>query len=146
MNPYESPTAMECSEQRPWQHRAVLALVLVTMVVNVRQAAQNASQLTIAHHLFSVFLWGVLPSLAAWLIWRGRSAGRWLLVGLFGLRAAVCLRVLLLALDAQIVASRTALLIREPYFSYVLDVIVFGGATGWLLLSPGFRRRKGVIP
>ncbi len=142
MNPYESPTAMECPERRPWQHRAVLVLVLVSIVINVRQAAQNAPQLTIAHHLFSGFLWIVLPGFAVWLIWRGRSAGRWLLVGLFGLRAAICLRILLLAVDAQIVASRTALLIREPYWSYLLDVIIFGGTAGWLLLSPGFRRRK----
>jgi hypothetical protein len=120
----------------------VLAVVALNAVWNARNVVKHWPELTLLHHLLGILLWLVLPLLAVLLVWRGRAAGRWILVCLFGLRALAGLSALTLDYDI-VVKCHPGAFFAEPLRTWVLDTLFYCGATIWLLASPDIRQVCG---
>lgn len=143
-NPYESPASSQSgtSSALPHDHRAWrLLLVFVTLFFAVRlfnlfwfaSWAPDETAIAIAFGL-------VLPLVALRLVWRGKMAGYWILVVLFGIRGAGGVVTTLYWLS-QLGFSR----------EYVVCVLTLGpkhlpttaiclAAVAWLVFFPSTRR------
>ena len=118
----------------------VLGVVLLNVAWNVRSCVMHWSQLAPGHLVVGMLLWLALPLFAVFLLWRARSVGRWILVGLFGLRA---LAMLLLFVTSGAAASMThspGILLTEPCRTWGLDIVFYLAATTWIVASPSIRQ------
>jgi hypothetical protein len=113
----------------------VFLFVLGNIGINIRIAVQNWPTLSLSSLAISTGLWMILPLIAVILLWCGEGIGRWLLVGLFGFRAAG--ESLGLGL---LVAGHWDLLFKAPYLSQTLAALYYFTAAGWMCLFLHVRR------
>ncbi len=138
VNPYASPTQFNSAVIEQVRVRRVGIVVLVHFVLTAWLICSNWSELTWLHHLFGTVLWFVLPLTAFYLVSRKRSLGRWILVGLFALRALGCLSILAMFFSHG-VPSVPILVTR--LIRYIIQALAYVAATAWLLFSPTMRQR-----
>jgi hypothetical protein len=133
-NPYQSPQSPCNPHPSPTDRSRVWATVFAIFVGNVALNAyttvRNWPELTPIHHLIGVTLWLALPLFAMFLLWRGRPFGRWILVGLFVIRAIG--EVLWLAF----IARYPSMLLSGPGLIDALRALFYISATVWLAFSP----------
>lgn len=141
-NPYQSPSVetehVPPARGRVW--RAALNVVLLSVAFNAHVVVLNWPELTLLHHVAGVLLWLLVPFLAVYLLWRGKRTGRWILVGLFGLRAVGSLDSFRYCLP--LIVYDPAILLCAPYRTTFLDILFYSTATTWLLFSPSIREGK----
>ena len=143
-NPYQSPSSPCSVSPKHGQVCAfVLAVVLLNVAWNARNVVRNWSELTLVHHFLGVLLWLALPLLAVLLLWRGRAVGRWVLVGLFGVRSLGGLLLTLSPIYSVVIRRHPGLLLQEPCRTWVFDTLFYFSATVWLLTSPSVRQVCG---
>ncbi|MGH7192875.1 MAG: hypothetical protein ACREJM_04980 [Candidatus Saccharimonadales bacterium] len=134
-NPYQSPSG---AEQLATEHRRVRGAgfwVLLNIAWNVYRAVRYSAHLTVANHLIGAALWFVLPLVALGLLRRNRRTGRWILIGLFGLRSAVSLYFLADFGLARMFQHPVLLFAIAPH--HVIDALLYTAATAWLLFFFG---------
>jgi hypothetical protein len=137
VNPYESPSAPCLLPPKHGRIRGlVLGVVLLNVALNARHVVHNWPVLTVVHYAIGASLWLILPLWAVFLLWRGRRLGRWILVGLFGLRALIGFAELG-AIGSFLLHDPWVLI--GPYRSVVVDTLFYFGAMAWLISSPGIR-------
>lgn len=137
VNPYQSPSASCPVAAKHGRVCAwVLGVVLLNVALNANNVVKNWPELTLFHHLIGVILWFILPSWAVFLLWRGRRIGRWILIGLFGLRAVGDL--VSLGMIGPLVVHDPYVLVA-PYGAFVLETLFYFSATTWLVCSPSIR-------
>jgi hypothetical protein len=138
VNPYESPSSL-C--QIPAKPRRVgiflLCVVLFNVGWNALKVLRNWPEMTLGLLLIDALLWFVLPTLAAFLLWRRWRIGRWILIGLFGLLVATDLAILGQYLSLALKTGDWVLLFVKPH--RIVEILLYLGATVWLLLSPSIR-------
>jgi len=138
VNPYESPSN-PCYIPARHEHvgTGLLCVVLFNVGGNALKVLRNWPELTLGLFLVGALLWFVLPTLAAFLLWRRWKIGRWILVGLFGLLVVMDLGCLGPYLSFALKTGDWGLLVVMP--SRIVEILVYVGATAWLSLSPGIR-------
>ena len=138
VNPYESPSSL-C--HLPAKSRQVgtllLCVVLFNLGWNALKVLRNWPEMTLGLLLIGAILWFVLPTLAAFILWRGWRIGRWILVGLFGLLVMVDLGILGQYLSLALKTGNWGLLFVKP--SRIVEIPLYLGATAWLIFSPSIR-------
>ena len=137
-NPYESPH--DPAEVGPKSKGGALAILIVIVVltsaINVRSVCQNWVELTLPSIIASTGIWFGLPLVALYLIWRGKTAGRWILVVLFALRVAGEL-----AMPVQFCFTVGFHAMLFPLvFNHLIVASVYLPAAAWLAFSPSLRR------
>ena len=123
----------------------ILAIVLLDVAFSAYKVVRNLPNLLTAPDATAVVIGAVLVFWIAWiaaelvavrLIWRGRAAGRWILIVSFGLKGI-----------GQVwpAASWLPLLVRIPsivlaslWLYYVIQAICYCGATFWLFFFARF--------
>lgn len=137
-NPYQSAQSPCGMKGTPANRRRTCAnvcgVVLFNVALNARSAVQHWPELTVVHYLIGALLWLALPLLAVLLMWRGKVIGRWLLIGLFGVRGIG--EVLFLA---PVVVGHPAMLFDGPFPFYAVQALFYLAATAWLVFSPSVR-------
>ena len=138
VNPYDSPSSSCPIPARPGQvGTALLCVVSFNLGWNALKVLRNWHEMTLALLLIGALLWFVLPTLAAFLLWRRWRIGRWILVGLFGLLVVADLALLGQYLSLGLKTGNWVYLFAKPW--WIVEIPVYLGATVWLILSPGIR-------
>jgi hypothetical protein len=142
-NPYQSPQSPIGSADSSMNQRRILGTVLGVVVVNVALTAINVArnwlELTLVHHFVGMTLWVALPLLAVILIWRRHTAGRWILVALFGLRGIGEVCILVYDLTWIDSSNYPSILLIPPFRRQAVNGLFYVASAGWLLFSSRVR-------
>ena len=145
-NPYKSPADVGCHP--PNRNRArttILAIVLLSVAVSAYRVVRNLPGLLTEPDSTAVLVGAVLVFWIAWtaaelvavrLIWRGRAAGRWILVASFGLRGIG--QVSGLALSWPLLVRAPSLVLASPFLYFAIEAVCYCAATFWLLFFAKF--------
>ena len=148
-NPYQSPSDVDC--RLTTRRRAgvtVLTLVLLNAVYSAFKIVRNLPELWSAPDSTPVLIgvaavfwlaWIAVELVAALLIWRGRAAGRWMLVASFGLRGVW--QVGVWALAWPLLVRTPSLALAAPWLFYEIHAVVYCGVALWLLFFSPFENR-----
>lgn len=109
----------------------VLGVVLLNVAINARSVVRHWPELTFLHYLIGTALWLLLPLVAVSLLYRGKRAGRWILVALFGLRAVAGL--ICAAWWMPLVVRNPSKVFVSPYRDWTIDALFYLIATLWLV-------------
>lgn len=142
VNPYASPVELETAATERSRVRGVGALVVMHFVLGALAIYNNWPELTWAHYVVGAVLQFALPLAALYLVRRRHSSGRWILVGLFGLRAAGSLLILGTYFSHGV--PSLPLLVTPPILKYILQAFAYGAATAWLMFSRTMRRQPEI--
>lgn len=137
VNPYAPPIGQSTANNRRGRFRGAGAWVLMHFVFSAWQIYWNWSMLAWTEFFGIVPFWLASPLAALYLVWRGRSLGRWILIGLFGLRAVGCLLYL-----APLLAHglRTPpIFAAPPVLANIIQLFAYSAATASLIFSRAMR-------
>lgn len=140
VNPYLSPVQFDSAPIKQLCVRRVGVLVLIHFAMNAWTIGSNWSELSWLHLLSGTAIWFILPLIALYLVSRNRPLGRWILAGLFGLRALGCLSILAMVVLPHGIPSRGLWGMR--LIRNIIQGLAYGAATTWLLISPMIRQSK----
>ncbi len=145
-NPYKSPA--DADRQPTNRNRAcavILAIVLLDVAFIAYKVARNLTDLLNAPDATAVVIGAVLVLWIAWiavelvavrLIWRGRAAGRWILVASFGLKGIG--QIWLAASWLPLLVRTPSIALASPWLYYLIQAICYCGAAFWLLFFARF--------
>jgi hypothetical protein len=121
-NPYKAPADTDRHPKNRNRDCAMaLAIVLLNVAFSAYKVVRNLADVLTAPDAIVVvvgamlvlwMVWIAVELVAVRLIWRGRAAGRWILVASFGLKGIA---------QIWLVASSLPLLVRTPSLSLVRD-------------------------
>ena len=135
-SPYSSPTT-KYSCHRSWRaYAAVTVAGLLTIALNVNSVVHNWRALTPSHYIVGLTLWLALPVIGVYLLLNNRAVGRWVLVGLFGLRLAM--GILDLAQHIRLI-QHDMLLIFSVLRGELLVTGLYAITIVWLASEPALR-------
>jgi hypothetical protein len=145
-NLYRSPAD---ADRRPTNGAGVrvtiLAVVLLDVALSVYTIVSNlpdllrspdSSVVVISATLVFWTAWIVAELFAARLIWRGRAAGRWILVVSFGLKG-----IGQIVIVWPLLVRAPSLILGWPWLKFAIKAVGYCVATIWLLLLPAFEKR-----
>ena len=140
-NPYKSPTD---ADRRPTNRDRACAVILAVVLLDVAfsaykvvrnltdmLAAPDATAVVIGVVLVLWIVWIAVELVAVHLIWRGRSAGRWILVVSCGLKGIG--QIWLAASWLPLLVRTPSIALASPWLYYLIQAICYCGATFWLL-------------
>jgi hypothetical protein len=140
-NPYQSPA--DADRQPINRDRArvtILAIVLLNVAFSASKIVRNLPDELGGPESTAVMIGAVLVLWTAWmaadlfavrLIWRGRAAGRWILVASFGLRGIA--QVGVAASWLPLLVRSPSLVLTWPWPSHAIHAVCYCGVTLWLL-------------
>ena len=117
----------------------VLGIVLLNVALNVRSVVRHWAKLTLLHHLLGITIWLVLPLTGVLLLYQGKAIGRWILVGLLGMRAVIGL-LWFGIIVTPLGFHHPERLVTSLYRDVIIEILVYSLATLWLVFSPGIRQ------
>lgn len=145
-NPYRSTAD---ADRRPTNRAGVRATVLAVVLLDVALSAYkivanlpdllrspDSSLVLIGATLMFWTAWIVAELFAARLIWRGRAAGRWILVVSFGLKG-----IGQIGSVWPLLVRAPSLILGWPWLKFAIQAVCYCAATVWLLLLPAFEKR-----
>jgi hypothetical protein len=113
--------------ERAWE--ILLAVVLASFALNGFNLWRNWEDTSLAALVAGLVLWFFLAVLAVFLLWRGRVAGAWILVVLFGIRGAT--NLVLVA-----TCARQSLLVLHPIVvRHVILGTFFVASAAWIAIA-----------
>ncbi|HJT35283.1 MAG TPA: hypothetical protein VJ783_24875 [Pirellulales bacterium] len=142
VNPYASPVEFGSAAIERSRVRGVGAWVVMSFVLDALVIYTSLPELTWAYYAIAAALRFALPLAALYAVWRRRSTGRWILVGVFSMRAAGSLLILATYFSHGI--PSLPLLVTPPILKYIIQALIYGAATTWLLFSRTMRRRPEI--
>ncbi len=141
-NPYEPPLDVD---RQPTDRSRVRAMILSVVVLDVAFSAfkvvRNLSDLITAPDVTAVAIGAVLVFWIAWivvelvavlLVWRGRAAGRWILVGSFGLKGIGQVGAV------AMLSGTPSIALTGRWLYLAIQAACYCGAAGWLLFFATF--------
>ena len=138
VNPNESPSGLCQFPAKPGRVGILLlCVVLFNLGWNSLKVLRNWPEMTLGLFVIGALLWFVLPTLAAFLLWRRWRIGRWILIGLFGLLVVADLAILGQYLSLALKTGDWVLLFVKPH--RIVEILLYLAATVWLIFSPGIR-------
>ena len=115
----------------------LLCVVLFNLGWNALKVLRNWPEMTLGLFMSGALLWFVLPTLAAFLLWRRWRIGRWILIGLFGLLVVADLAILGQYLSLALKTGDWGPFFVKPH--RIVEILLYLGATAWLIVSPSIR-------
>jgi hypothetical protein len=116
---------------------AMLAAILVSVAIDASVMLQPDPDATAYALPIGLIIWGVIPLGAVVMMWRGAPVGRWLLIGLFGVRAVAEI-VSIATMWPMFVGSPPDIIIDPPRIP-LLEAALHSVVALWLLLSQRVR-------
>ena len=139
-NPYQSPAdADRHATKRNRARAAILAIVLLNVAFGAYKMVRNLPSQTVPEQAVLVILallWTAAELFAVRLIWRGRAAGRWILVASFGLKGIG--QVWLAASWLPLLVRTPSIALASPWLYYAIQAVCYCGAAFWLLFFHPF--------